>query len=160
MTNQQFILQENMRINLRGEDFVIKAVGENFCVIEDSNGEVQYPLPSELMLAYRSGYLIIKKKENAILLNKQLTNEKDKEKAKRVENFLIELHQHPNPHSIKTRKKVITITTKRHGYSGKDIPSPSSLRRWYVSWIDNEMEIYGYDPFLCWSSILGVLIRH
>lgn len=142
MTNQQFILQENMRINLRGEDFVIKAVGENFCVIEDSNGEVQYPLPSELMLAYRSGYLIIKKKENAILLNKQLTNEKDKEKAKRVENFLVELHQHPNPHSIKTRKKVITITTKRHGYSGKDIPSPSSLRRWYVSWIDNEMEIY------------------
>ena len=142
MTNQQFILQPNMRINLRGEDVIIKAVGENFCVIEDSNGDIQYPLPSELMLAYRSGYLIIKKKDNAVLLNKQLTNQKDKEKAKRVENFLIELHQHANPHSLKTRKKVNSIVSKRHGYSGKDIPSPSTLRRWYVSWIENEMEIY------------------
>lgn len=142
MTNQQFILQENMRINLRGEDATIKAVGEKFCVIEYSNGEIAYPLPSELMLAYRSGLLIIKKKENAVLLNKQLTKQEDKEKAKRVESFLVELHQHANPHSLKTRKKVITIVNKRHGYTGKDIPSPSTLRRWYVSWIDNEMDIY------------------
>lgn len=142
MINQETILQPNMKINLRGEDVTIKAVGENFCVIEHSNGEISYPLPSELMLAYRSGYLIIKKKENAVLLNRQLTSQEDKEKAKRVEHYVVELHQHANPHSLKTRKKVKEIINKRHGYTGKDVPSETTMRRWYVSWLENEMEIY------------------
>ncbi|TWX68521.1 transposase family protein [Colwellia demingiae] len=142
MSNQQFILQAGMKINLRGEVATVKAIGENFCVIEYSNGEMAYPLPSELMLAYRSGLLIIKKKENALLINKQLTNQEDKEKAIRVEHYLVELHQHANPHSLKTRKKAKDIVKKRHGYTGKDVPSESTLRRWYVSWIQNEMEIY------------------
>lgn len=142
MINQETILQTNMKINLRGEDATIKAVGEKFCVIEYSNGEMGYPLPSELMVAYRNGLLIIKKKENALLINKQLTNQEDKEKAIYVETHVIELHQHANPHSLKTRKKVTAIISKRHGYVGKQIPSPSTLRRWYVSWIENEMEIY------------------
>jgi putative transposase len=131
-----------MKINLRGEDVTVKAVGENFCVIEHSNGEISYPLPSELMLAYRNGLLIIKKKENALLINKQLTNQDDKDKAKRVEHYLLELHQHANPHSLKTRKKVKGIISKRHGYTGKQVPSETTIRRWYVSWIENEMEIY------------------
>ncbi len=142
MTNQQFILQPNMRINLRGEDVTVKAIGENFCVIEHSDGQIGYPQPSELMKAYRSGLLIIKKKDNTVLLNKQLTNQDDKEKAIRAVHYLAELHLYANPHSLKTRTKVIAIIAKRHGYSCKDIPSPSTLRRWYVSWIDNEMEIY------------------
>jgi putative transposase len=101
-----------------------------------------YPLPSELMLAYRSGLLIIKKKDNAVLLNRQLTNQKDKEKAIIVENHVIEAHKHANPHSLKTRTKVIAIIKKRHSYTGKQVPSPSTLRRWYISWLENEMEIY------------------
>ena len=141
MINQETILQPNMKINLRGEDATIKAVGEKFCVIEYSNGEMGYPLPSELMLAYRNGLLIIKKKENALLINKQLTNQEDKEKAIYVETHLIELHQKPNPHSLKTRKEVIAINKKRHGYTGKQVPSPSTLRRWYISWREKEMEI-------------------
>lgn len=85
MISQQFILQPNMRINLHGEDAIVKAVGENFCVIEDSNREIQYPLPSQLMQAYRSGHLVIKKKVNALLINKQLTDQDDKERAIRIE---------------------------------------------------------------------------
>ena len=52
------------------------------------------------------------------------------------------MHQHANPHSLKTRQKVKKIINKRHGYTGKNVPSESTLRRWYVSWIENEMEIY------------------
>jgi len=142
MINSQFILQSNMKINLYGEDVTVKAVGEKFCVIEHSNGEVDCKIPNDLMVAYRNGFLIIKKKDNAILLNRQLTNQDDKEKAIVVENHVIEAHQHANPHSLKTRTKIIAIIKKRHNYTGKQVPSPSTLRRWYISWLDNEMEIY------------------
>jgi len=142
MINSQFILQPNMKVNLYGEDVTVKAVGEKFCVIEHSNGEVDCKIPSDLMVAYRSGFLIIKKKENALLINKQLTNQEDKEKAIYVERYVIGVHQESNHHSLKTLTKVIATTKKRHGYTGKQVPSPSTLRRWYISWIENEMEIY------------------
>ena len=142
MSNQTLFLKANMRINLYGEDVTVMATGESFVVIEHSNGKVDCKIPSDLMGAYRQGFLIIKQKENGLLLGKKLTNQEDKEKAIRVEHYVIENHQHANPHSIKTRRKVIGIIKKRHGYTGKDVPSESSLRRWYVSWIENEMEIY------------------
>ena len=129
MSNQQFILQPNMKINLCGEDVTVKAIGENFCVIERSSGEMGYPLASELKLAYRSGLLIIKKKDNVVLLNKQLTNQEDKEKANKVDRYLIELHQHANPHSLKARRKVINIIKKRHKYTGRQAPSESTTKQ-------------------------------
>lgn len=142
MSNQSFILKPNMKINLYGEDVTVMATGTNFVVIENSSGEADCKIPSDLISAYRQGLLFIKQKDNALLLNKQLTNQADKEKAMRVEHYVIELHQHANPHSLKTRRKVNKIITKRHGYTGKNIPSESTMRRWYISWIENEMEIY------------------
>jgi putative transposase len=142
MTNQQFILQKDMKINLYGEDLTVQAVGEKFCVLEDSDGEVDCKIPSELMVAYRSGFLIIKKKDNAILLGKKLTKQEDIEKAKIVDWFVTENHQHEFPHSKKTRAKVIKIIKKRHSLSDDDLPSESTLRRWYVAWLDNEMDVY------------------
>lgn len=142
MSNKELFLKANMRANFYGEDITIMATGESFVVIEDSSGEVSIKIPSDLLSAYRQGFLIIKQKENGLLLGKQLTNQDDKEKAIRVEHYVVELHQHANPHSLKTRKKVKKIINKRHGYTGKNEPSESTLRRWYVSWIDNEMDIY------------------
>lgn len=142
MKDSTFILQKGMRINYLGDNVTVLAIGDNFSVIQYENGDVGYPLPMELMSAYRNGLLIIKKSENAVLMNKQLTKQEDKEKALRVEHFLVELHQHANPHSNPTREKVIKIIAKRHKYSGKEVPSPSTLRRWYIAWLDNEMDIY------------------
>jgi putative transposase len=139
---KSFLIQKGMTFVLRDEKVTVLAAGQDFTVLDHGNGKKSYPHPMELVSAYKCGLLIFKVEENVVIANKQFTKEHDKQKARIVEAMVLELHQEANKFSIETQKKVIKRVAKRLNLDLKDIPSPSTLRRWYLSWIENEMDIY------------------
>lgn len=133
-----FLIQKGMTFFLRDEKVTVLAAGQDFTVLDHGNGQKSYPHPQELVSAYKNGLLIFKVKENAVLANKQLTREKDKLKAKHLEPLLWSLHERANKHSLRTLKSVIKSANLPEEFK----ISPSTLRRNYKTFIENDMDIF------------------
>jgi len=133
-----FLIQKGMKLNLHGEQVTVMAAGTDFTVLNHENGTKSYPHPMKLVNAYKQGLMTFIVEEKAVLANKQLTDEKDKLKARLIEPMLWSLHERANKHSKETLMSVIKNAKLPEGFS----ISPSTLRRHYITFVENDMDIF------------------
>ncbi len=134
------IFSEGMRIKYFGENAQIEAIKPEFAVITFENKAATMLTPKQLNHAFKIGQLIVKKRENAVLMQ-GLTLPEDIKAAELLEPFLIELHNQAHKNSLATALKVIARVCKKNNISPDDAPSGTTLRRKYKVYVEQELDI-------------------
>ena len=132
-------LKQGMRINYHDKTALIRTIDKEFIILEIENGSSKAVSTLEYYEEARNGLITFYKPSLGLVKSARALTSSQTEQLQKLKDYISPLLEEVSPCALRVRIRIIEAVSRKRGDCGKNIPSPSTLYKWYTDFVSDKI---------------------